>query len=430
MTGELEQRLAEAEKRLRHVESISPRASLSGLRGRIAALRGDTKTAAFLFHRATESALAALRPRSNTLRPCFAANPPVPLAGLTGPFAERFPRDPKIQAVHAAALHKDERFPEAAKVLERALQLDEKIGQFLGDEGVKEILDGAHLTPRTVEGMKAMKAERYDPAAVAFRQVLVEEPRNFVAARLLARTIAISVASASPYSVELTSANAAREIGELSRQFPDDAEIQVALAVALNRSGQRIEAARALDRSERLGGRPDKFLGLDGIATIRDGAELEQNRRYWWTIALAIVGGAAAWISTMFVLGAALAIGIPRVPGSVDLSRYSQSRREVWLERFYLLVLSLGLLVFYASVPVVAVGLLAVTLAVFGLFLILRIIHYGVLQRGLWATWNVLRCAFIGPQARRAWYRGDRRGAPAAVRRLTRCRGTAKDPTG
>jgi Zn-dependent protease with chaperone function len=59
-----------------------------------------------------------------------------------------------------------------------------------------------------------------------------------------------------------------------------------------------------------------------------------------------------------------------------------------------------GLVLFYASVPVVALGLLAVTLALFGLLLVIRIIHFGVLHRGLWATWNVMRCAFLGPQRR------------------------------
>ena len=60
-------------------------------------------------------------------------------------------------------------------------------------------------------------------------------------------------------------------------------------------------------------------------------------------------------------------------------------------------MLSLGLLMFYASVPVVALGVLAVTLALFGLLLVVRVIHFGVLHRGLWATWHVLRCALMGP---------------------------------
>ena len=72
----------------------------------------------------------------------------------------------------------------------------------------------------------------------------------------------------------------------------------------------------------------------------------------------------------------------------------------MWLERFYLAILTLGLMVFYASVPIVALGLLAVTLALFGMLLMVRILHFGVLHRGLWAFGNVLRCALIGPERR------------------------------
>jgi len=100
----------------------------------------------------------------------------------------------------------------------------------------------------------------------------------------------------------------------------------------------------------------------------------------------------------MFAVGAMLAVCIPRTPGSLALTGDARSSREVWLERFYLLVLSLGLLIFYLSVPLVALGLLGVTLALFEWFLVIRIIHYGVLYRGLWAAWNVLRCALIGPR--------------------------------
>jgi Zn-dependent protease with chaperone function len=150
---------------------------------------------------------------------------------------------------------------------------------------------------------------------------------------------------------------------------------------------------------QQLGARPEEMIDAAGIVDIRNAAERDETTRFWQSAAVAAVGGAALWIAVMFVLGAVLAASIPRVPKSVELTGRAQSRREVWLERFYLLVLSLGLVAFYASVPVVALGLLAVTLAVFGLLLVIRIIHFGVLHRGLWATWNILRCALIGPRS-------------------------------
>ena len=54
LTREVERKLSEAEDRLRHVEQVSPRANVNLWRGRIAELRGDTKTAAGLLGRAVE----------------------------------------------------------------------------------------------------------------------------------------------------------------------------------------------------------------------------------------------------------------------------------------------------------------------------------------------------------------------------------------
>ena len=64
---------------------------------------------------------------------------------------------------------------------------------------------------------------------------------------------------------------------------------------------------------------------------------------------LAMLGLLAA-IGVMFAMGAILAVSIPRVPKVMSLTGVARSGREVWLERFYLLVLSLGLLIFYVSV--------------------------------------------------------------------------------
>jgi Zn-dependent protease with chaperone function/tetratricopeptide (TPR) repeat protein len=398
LTGEMERNLIEAEERLRHVERISPRANLNLWRGQIARLRGDTKNAVVLLRRATE-----LHPRSTTtalayLTTAFPANDlSARMTELTRPFAERFPRDPNIQALHAAALYKDERFSEAAETLRRARSLDEKAVRFLGDESVKAIEQGRMLTPKVASGLKAMKTRQYDTAIASFRQAQEDDPQNVLAARLLAQAITNRLLSSSQPSLDPAAATATREIGELCRRFPDAAEMQGALAAVLHVTGRDIEAARALDQVERSGTRPEKFIAVEDLQAIREGAVQQETTRFWTSIALGAVAGAALWIASMFVLGAVLAICIPRVPVSIESSGHSRSRQEVWLERFYLLVLSLGLLVFYLSVPVVAIGLLAVTLALFGLMLVVRIIHFGVLHRGLWATWNVLRCALLGP---------------------------------
>ena len=399
LTRDLERGLTEAEERLRHVERISPRANVNLSRGHIAELRGDRKYAAVLLRRAIEDHPHSAPTAITYLKTIMSgADRSARLADLTGPFAARFPRDPDIQAIHAAALYKDERFAEAAEALRRARALDPKALRILGDEGVKAIEEARNLTPKVAGGLKVMKGGAYLSAAATFRQVLAEDPQNPLAARFLASAIAAELISMHRRSNHSEAAAAAREISELCRRFPDDAEMQGALAVALHFSGRDIEAKHALDRVEKLGGRPETMIDPAGVLAIRHAAEIDETTRFWQSIALAAVVGAAVWIASMFAMGAVLAACIPRVPKSVGVTGHARSRREVWLERFYLLVLSLGLLVFYASVPVVALGLLAVTLAVFGLFLVIRIIHFGVLHRGLWATWNVLRCALIGPQ--------------------------------
>jgi Zn-dependent protease with chaperone function/tetratricopeptide (TPR) repeat protein len=398
LTGEMERRLAQAEERLQYVERTSPRANVNLPRGQIAQLRGNTKDAVSLLSRATEE-----HPHSSQTAIAYlmtampAADSSARLADLTGPFAARFPKDPSIQVLHAGALYKDERFPEAAEVLRRARELDEKAARRFGDQHLKAIEEGRLLTPKAASGLKAMRAKQYDTAAAAFRQALTEDPRNYLAARWLARALTNQLVSSPHHSVRPAAVTVASEVGELCRRFPEDAELQAALSVALHLSGRDIEAGRALDRIQRLGARPEKFIDPEGVLVIRHDAGTDETTRFWQSIARAAVGAAALWIATMFALGAVLAACIPRVPKSVDLTGQSRSRWEIWLERFYLLVLSLGLLIFYASVPVVALGVLAVTLALFGLFLVLRVIHFGVLYRGLWATWNVLRCALIGP---------------------------------
>jgi Zn-dependent protease with chaperone function len=397
LTGEIERGFREAEERLSHVEQVSPQANVNLWRGKIAELRGDKKSAAELLERALRAhpkdAPTAAAYLESTL---FAAKVPGKMGEQSGLFARRFPGDAQIQALHAAALYKDERYAEAADTLDRARRIDEKVTRFLGNEGVKAIEDGRQLTSRTMSGLRAMKARQYEAACAAFRQALAESPGNLRAGQLLARALVsrfVPGTVPSPAWVEST----VIELRSLCTQFPRDPEIQAALAAALVAGGRNIEAAEALDRVKELGGNTGGLFDSATIHTIRQGAESDQTTRFWEWAAIATVLGAALWIGIMFAMGAILAICIPRVPRLSFLTGEARSRREIWLERFYLLVLSLGLLVFYASVPVVAAGLLAVTLALFGMLLAIRIIHYGVLHRGLWAFWNVLRCALIGP---------------------------------
>ncbi len=397
LTTDLERGLSEAEERLGHVEQVSPRAKVDLWRGLIAKLRGDKQKAAALLGKAVndhpKSATAAVAFLMNTMD---AGDVPGKLAERTGTFVTRFPNNAEIQALHGAALFRDERYYEAADTLRRARQLDEMVTRFLGEEGVKAIEEGRQLTPQVMSGLKAMKAGMHETACAAFRQALAQNPGSPLVARLLSRELVDQLVSERKRFAELAT-SAAREIRALSQRFPEDPEIQANLAAALHLGGRNIEAAQALDRAKHLGAVPEKLFDSASLLAIRRGAESDEGTRFWETTAIAAVIGAVLWIGIMFAMGAILAVCIPRVPRLMSLTGQARSGREIWLERFYLLVLSLGLLVFYASVPVVAAGLLAVTLALFGVLLAIRILHVGILQRGLWAFWNVLRCTLIGP---------------------------------
>jgi Zn-dependent protease with chaperone function len=396
--SEIQRGLGEAEERLRHVEQVSPRANINLYRGQIAALRGDMKQAEALFRKAVEdhprSAYTAATYLEFTMLP---GDSPGKLAERTGTFLARFPSDPAIQAFHAAALYRDERYAEAAETLRRARQQDERVARILGEAGVKAIEQGRELTADAVEGLRAMKARQYQAAAGMFRRELLQNPGNATVARFLAQALAHQLLS-SPRPSAAIAGSTASEIRDLSRRFPSEAEIQAALAATLHGGGRNIEAAQALKRAEQSGADPRKLFDAESLQSIQQDALYDETVRTWQTVAIAGVVGACLWIGVMFAMGAILAICIPRVPKSMALTGRDRSGPEIWLERFYLLVLSLGLLGFYVSVPVVAAGLLAVTLCLFGLLLAIRILHFGILQRGLWAFGNVLRCTLIGPQ--------------------------------
>ena len=267
------------------------------------------------------------------------------------------------------ALYRDERYVDAAKTLQRARELDSKITRYLGDETVKAIEEGRQLNPQVASGVKAMRARQFDVASAAFRQAQREDPGNPLAARWLSRSLVARLTSG---PIPTTS---------LLRATADEIPTEPAVS------------ARFRDPVGPGGGEPNERR-----RAVRTGSDLDDEAdRFWRSTAMATGIGAILWVGIMFALGAVLAVSIPRVPRLASLTGQSRSSRELWLERFYLVVLTVGLLGFYASVPLVAVGVLAVTLALFGLLLAIRIIHFGVLHRGLWAFWNVLRCALIGP---------------------------------
>jgi len=397
LTEESRNLLIAAEEQLRLAAEKSPAANVTLLHGEIAILRGDKENGLKLLRKAAEehpqddqSALVYL------MQALSDPNLPKPHSDTTKPFAERFPKAANIHALHAVALYSDQLFTAAAESMDRALRLDKSASRLLGEQGIKNIEDGRNLTPAIVSGIKALEQKQFSAAVSAFRGALAETPANVVAARMLSRALCYELAQKPQRSRPSTANSAIDAIAELSQQFPGDGEIHAHRAVALHLGGRSVEAAGELERARELGANPDDILGLEGSKKIRGTAKYDATVSFWSWTAVLILGGAALWIGAMFALGAGLAVCIPRLPASPTLAGDERTTREVWLERLYLLVLSLGLLGFYLSVPIVALGLLAVTLAVFGALLMLRVLHVGVLHRGLWATSGIVRCALMG----------------------------------
>jgi Zn-dependent protease with chaperone function len=392
--ADVRRKLREAEDLLDAVRHKAPQARLSFVRGMVAWQRGEAAQAMPLLRQG-----ALDHPKQSQCAATFLAlwfsskQPTKPFAGTTGPFAKMFPDDAHIQALHALALLGDERFREAWETWHQARQHDGAVGGFLGADTAKALEESRWMTPRVIEGRKLTANGSHPSARVAFQRALEEEPDNVVAARLLTKSLLNHAGTGrdSPKVAEVLDT-----CRELCRRFPQDPDLHVACAAALFRNGRNIEANDALQRAKDLGGNLDRLAGPDAETTIREAAQRQAAERLLWS---SLVGGAAgltAWIPIMFLLGVLLAVCIPRKPSS-NIVLQEDNREGVWLERFYLLVLSLSLLMFYLSVPFVALGLLAITLALFVLMLVVRIIHVGILYRGFFATWGVIRAAFLGP---------------------------------
>ncbi len=250
-------RLREVEERIAHIEATVPKARLSLLRGRLESLRGRNDLADKLLRRATEddplNDNTALTYLSKSLSQ---ADTPHPATNLTDPFVKRFPDNARIKAMHAIALYRDQRFPEAADTLQLALQQDATIAQMIGSQGVRAIEDGRALTPKVVEGIKAIKERRYEAAVALFRQVCTEMPDSPQAARWLADAMLGRVNEQLTRRNQSAAADAVREIARLCRRFPRDGELQAAYAAALFSDRHFAEAKAALLRAEELARTP------------------------------------------------------------------------------------------------------------------------------------------------------------------------------
>jgi Zn-dependent protease with chaperone function len=397
LTHEQQRQLDEAEQLLNVVERRSPQSRLSFSRGLIHWCRGNEPEALRLLRQGAQDHSHSSYSVGYLSRWMSSSEAAAPYAATTASFVDQFPEDTSILGLHAAALYRDERFTEAYETLVRTREHDKSIDSYLGPVVIASIEQGRWLTPQVLSAIELEEKQAHAEAAQGFRDVLVDDPNNLLAAQLLTRTLVAELGGLRGRYSTAELEKIIDECGGLCERYPGDPELQVAHAATLFYAHRNIEADAALHRARELGGDLNELAGPGAEERISKAAQGDRFQRNW---ARAIVGGLAAsalWLGVMFLLGTVLAVGTARIPSSSQAAHALRSSGEQWLERFYFVVLGLSLLFFYLSVPFVALGLLAITLALFGLMLAIRIMHFGILSRGFFATWGVIRSAFVGP---------------------------------
>lgn len=392
--------LDQAEKLVEHVSQLSPRNSVSGERGMIALARNDRKKATEQFKQATEENPTKEWIASQYLALELAENPGSKIT-LTRKLLERFPESSALHAWYAYALFHSHSFAEAADELARSKQLGGGAEKMLTKVVCIEIENSASIGSDAVTGFKAMEERNYKLAIAMFRRAWSKGPRTVK----LAHSLMFSQIQQVNSRLSKSSAQEmVSEFASICSEFPNEGDLEAGRGIALAFARDYREAQKSFDRSRQLGADVRSLVGTKTLRYVADEAKKEADQAAVNEVATATATGIGlfvatllAWIAIMFGIGMILAISIPRTPAISDVSQTGMSSRELWLERFYLIILGISLILFYLSVPFVTLGIFAVSLALFALLLMLRVLHIGVLYRGFWATWHMLRMVFWGP---------------------------------
>jgi Zn-dependent protease with chaperone function/tetratricopeptide (TPR) repeat protein len=320
---------------------------------------------------------------------------PGPWAEHSAPLVERFPDDGRLRVLHAMALVRDREFRLAAEQLTLARAKGAEPETLLGAETVARIQSFAvAMTPALAQAVKALDEERFEEAGRHFRDALAEHPENAEIA------LGLSHALLAAQRPDGAGAAVSSELGELCRRFPQEGKLHALHAVALAREQDYAGAVAAMDQAEDLGVDMNEVLGAEVAAQVRRAGEPSLLARFLWIMAFFGIAYAAA-IASMAGAGAVLSAATPRVPDATHEAAGPAeliSRRESFLERLYMLMLVVGLLLFYVSIPFVVVGLLALTAGIVFAMLMAPVISIKLLIIvvivGLGMGWAVLKSIF------------------------------------
>jgi Zn-dependent protease with chaperone function len=241
------------------------------------------------------------------------------------------------------------------------------------------------LSVAEMEAAVAAVQERWADAEQLFAQALSETPEDAG----LARAAALCVVRNKDRQGQHAAA-----VKPLCDRFPDDGVLVCLHAVALAGDGDARAAADELRRARALGTDPEAVLSPEVVRAI------ERAAAPTWVelVALGFLGAAGLLAAVMLAMAGA---GLLLAVRTRRLQRRGVPAHESALAKLYALALFLGLLLFYAAVPLVALGTVALTgLVLYCTFLLPYIsvkLTFVILLIGLACAWAVLRSVFARP---------------------------------
>ena len=250
------------------------------------------------------------------------------------------------------------------------------------------------------KGYVSMMKQQYTAAEMEFHEALREFPQDEQWALALAGSIVTNGNRGGKY---------ADGIRPLVESFPQQGELACLHGLALAADGDSRGGLKEFERARTLHVQPEEILSPELVQQITEASGLTLAE----TIGYAMAGFVVVYAVIMALMAVAgVLLGrLTRGTRALDIlgdgpseivrtGQVVQTGHESWLSRFYGVSLTLGLILFYVSVPFVVVGLLAGT--GFALLLIFQLgripikLVLIIAFMGLAMVWAVLKSLFAG----------------------------------
>jgi Zn-dependent protease with chaperone function len=272
-------------------------------------------------------------------------------------------------------------------------------------EARKELAEAQRLDSslkvKWVEAQAAFLQKNYAEADRLAQEARREDPDNPDIARLAAASLLANQSRSSPR---------APAIKTMIDRFPDDGVLICMYALALAGDDDPRTAVRELDRARRLGVDPVQVFGPELVQRIEEQGQPSLVERFAWillafagfyvVVMLLMAGGGVLLASRTRGIRALQLLGA-HPDEMITEGQVVRTSQEGSLARLYALALVAGLILFYAAVPFLVVGLLGLTAGLLYLIFLLRRIPIKlvviVVIAGGGAAWAVLKSVFARP---------------------------------